>query len=82
MKNEHDPHLFLPQAHIKCSYLEAKSPLRSYVARKREVVNHKQCLKSYKDNHNTAESNGSEANITFCIEGTNNDLVKKLVTKN
>ena len=82
MKNEHDPHLFLPQAHIKCSYLEAKSPLRSYVARKRVVVNHKQCLKSYKDNHNTAESNGSEANITFCIEGTNNDLVKKLVAKN
>ena len=45
-------------------------------------MNHKQCLKSYKDSHNTTKLNVSEADINFYIEGTNNDLVKKSVTEN
>ena len=67
-KNEHDSPPFSSTSTHKMFLFRAKSPPRSYVARKREVLSHKQCLKSYKDNHITAESNGSEANINFCIE--------------
>lgn len=41
-------------------------------------MDHKQCMKSYKNNHSTTKLNA----INFYVEGTlkNNDLVKKSVT--
>lgn len=45
-------------------------------------MSHKQCMKSYKNNHSTTKLDVSEAAINFCVEGTLkiNDLVKKPVT--